>query len=477
MWEISMEQISDNPTKGATRAGSTLFDKVWDAHLVESLPDGPDVLAIDLHLLHEVTSVEAFDELDRRGLPVRYPERTLAVMDHVVPSRAGDDAWTGFARTFVTGLRHNCDRHGVPLLGYGNPRQGIVHVIGPELGLTLPGSTIVCGDSHTSTHGALGAVAFGIGTTQLGHVLGTQALIVDRPLTMHVQIDGTPAGGATSKDVALALIARYGNQFGSGYAIEFGGGAVSAMSIEARMTLCNMSIEFGARMGLVAPDERTLEYLKNTPYAPDAESYWRTLPSTPDAGYDKRIGLDVDGMSPYVTWGTTPAQAVTLDEPVPEPDAIADGDARDLARRALVYMDLAPGTDLRTVPIDAAFIGSCTNGRLEDLRAAAEVLRGRTVAPTVRAIVVPGSMSVRAQAEGEGLDEVFRRAGFDWRGSGCSLCVAGNGDVLAPGTRAASSTNRNFEGRQGTGARTHLMSPACVAASAVAGVLAEPGDL
>jgi 3-isopropylmalate/(R)-2-methylmalate dehydratase large subunit len=460
----------------------TAFDKIWDAHVAGSLPDGPDVLAIDVHLLHEVTSVEAFDLLADRGLKVRQPDRTLAVMDHIVPSRSGADAWTDLGRTFARDLRANCAAHGVPLLGHGDSRQGIVHVIGPELGLTLPGHTIVCGDSHTSTHGALGAVAFGIGTSQLGHVLATQALLVDRPKTMRITIEGKPGKGATSKDVVLALIGRYGNQFGSGYAVEYAGSAVEAMSIEQRMTLCNMSIEFGARMGLVAPDAVTLDYLASRPLRPTGEAwdractYWRSLVTDPGAVFDREVSLDVEGLAPFVTWGTSPAHAAPLNAVVPDPATLPE-DRRELAVRALEYMDLTPGTPLRTIAIDAAFIGSCTNGRIEDLRAAADVLRQRHVAPGVRAVVVPGSLSVRAQAEAEGLDTVFREAGFDWRGTGCSMCVAGNGDVLPPGARAASSTNRNFEGRQGTGVRTHLMSPACVAASAVAGRLASPVDI
>jgi len=467
----------------ALTAQRTLFEKIWDAHRVETLPGGPDVLAIDLHLLHEMTSPEAFDELDRRGLSVRHPGHSLAVMDHVVPTLPGEDAWTDFARGMAHDLRAHCARFGVPLLPFGDARQGIVHVIGPELGLTLPGSTVVCGDSHTSTHGALGAVAFGIGTSQVGHVLAEQALLADRPKTMRVRLTGTLGHGATGKDVALALISRHGNQFGAGYAVEYGGAVVEAMSVEQRMTLCNMSIEFGARMGLIAPDARTVEYVAARPFRPvgadwdAAVAEWNELHTDEGAAFDREITLDVNGLTPYVTWGTNPAHAIPLDGAVPDPDSLPTEAARESAHRALIYMDLAPGTPVREIAVDAAFIGSCTNGRIEDLRAAAEVLRGRRVAPGVRALVAPGSTAVRREAEHEGLDEVFRAAGFEWRGSGCSLCVAGNGDILPPGARAASSTNRNFEGRQGTGARTHLMSPACVAASAVAGHLAGPGDL
>lgn len=461
----------------------TLFEKIWDAHRVDTLPGGPDVLAIDLHLLHEMTSPEAFDELVRRGLSVRHPERSLAVMDHVVPTLPGEVAWTDFARAMTGDLRENCARFGVPLVPFGDDRQGIVHVIGPELGLTLPGSTVVCGDSHTSTHGALGAIAFGIGTSQVGHVLAEQALLVDRPKTMCVRLNGTLANGATGKDVALALLARHGNQFGAGYAIEYCGEAVKSMSVEQRMTLCNMSIEFGARMGLIAPDARTIEYVAARPFRPVGAGWdaalaeWGDLYTDEGAAFDQQITLDLDGLEPYVTWGTNPSHAVPLDAAVPEPEVLSTEAARESARRALIYMGLEPGMPVRAITVDAAFIGSCTNGRIEDLRAAAEVLRGRRVAPGVRALVAPGSTAVRHEAEREGLDKVFRAAGFEWRGAGCSLCVAGNGDILPPGARAASSTNRNFEGRQGTGARTHLMSPACVAASAVAGHLAGPGDL
>lgn len=472
--ELGLDRSADLPT--------CVFGKIWDAHVVDSLPDGPDVLAIDLHLLHEVTSVEAFDVLAERDLVVRHPDRTLAVMDHIVPSRLDPDAWTDFARPFARDLRANCATHGLPLIGHGDSLQGIVHVIGPELGLTLPGQTIVCGDSHTSTHGALGAIAFGIGTTQLGHVLATQALLAERPKTMRITIDGRVSPGAASKDIVLALIARHGNQFGSGYAVEFAGSAVTTMTVEQRLTLCNMSIEFGARMGLVAPDAVTIDYLAARPLRlvgeawERAKSHWGTLSTDDGTIFDRELRLDVEGLTPYVTWGTSPAHAVPLDGEVPDPRSLPT-ERRELAARALEYMDLTPGTPLRNIAIDAAFIGSCTNARIEDLRAAAEVLRGRHVAAGVRAIVVPGSLTVRAQAEAEGLDVVFRESGFEWRGTGCSMCVAANGDVLPPGARAASSTNRNFEGRQGSGSRTHLMSPACVAASAIIGRLALPDDV
>jgi 3-isopropylmalate/(R)-2-methylmalate dehydratase large subunit len=434
-------------------APRTLFAKVWDPHVVDHLDDGPDLLAIDLHLIHEVTSLRAFELLRERGLTTRHPERTLGVADHIVPITG---EWTDRARDWADTLARNCAEHGIPHLGYGAAKQGIVHVIGPELGLTRPGMTIACGDSHTSTHGALGAVAFGIGTTQVAHVLAAQALLINRPKTMEIRVDGTLKTGATSKDIALALLARYGNLAAVGHAVEYRGTTVEALSAEARMTLCNMGIELGARMAMVAPDDVTAKYL-NTTVDP-------ALRTDEDAAFDACLTLDAAEVKPYVTWGTTPAQAVPLGERIPDA-------ADESAKRALDYSGLVPGAPISDTTIDAAFIGSCTNGRIEDLRAAAEVLRGRHVARGVRAVVAPGSMSVRAKAEAEGLDQVFRAAGFAWGTAGCSLCIAANGDVIPAGTRCASTTNRNFEGRQGTGSRTHLMSPASVAASAVAGRL------
>jgi 3-isopropylmalate/(R)-2-methylmalate dehydratase large subunit len=459
----------------------TLVDKIWDAHVVESLRGGPDVLAVDLHLIHEVTSLQAFEQLDSRDLPVAHPERTLAVMDHVVPVRRGPGNWTERAAGLTRQLAANCARHGIPCLPYGDRRQGIAHVIGPELGLTRPGLTLVCGDSHTSTHGALGAVAFGIGTTQVAHVLATQSLLADRPKTMQVQVTGTLGPGVSGKDIALALIARYGNLRGSGHAIEFRGDTIEALSVEARMTLCNMGIEFGARMNIIAPDERTFSYLRSRPNPPAdwaaAAAEWSALRTDADARFDTSLTLDASTIPPYVSWGTTPAHSTGLGGAVPDPASFGDDEAAASARRALAYMGLTPGSRLSEITIDAAFFGSCTNSRIEDLRAAADVLRGRTVAHGVTAAVVPGSMSVKVQAEAEGLDEVFRQAGFSWNDAGCSLCIAANGHVIAPGSRCASTTNRNFEGRQGTGARTHLMSPASVAASAVAGRLVAPAEL
>jgi 3-isopropylmalate/(R)-2-methylmalate dehydratase large subunit len=452
---------------------ATLFEKVWRPHVVAALDDGPDVLAIDLHLVHEASSLQAFEELERRGRRARYPDRALGITDHVVPVTGH---WTPRAREWAEALRANCARHGIPCLPYGHRRQGIVHVVGPELGLTRPGMTVVCGDSHTSTHGALGAVAFGIGTSQAAHVLATQALLVSRPKTMEVRVDGRLRPGAVSKDIALALIGRHGNLAGAGHAVEFRGAAVEALSVEARMTLCNMGIELGARMAMIAPDETTIGYLGNTPRPPQAEEAerWRQLRTDDGAVFDTRLTLDAGTVAPYVTWGTTPAHAVPLGGTVPDPRSLHDP---GLAQRALAYMGLTPGTPVSSIAIDAAFIGSCTNSRIEDLRAAADVLRGRRVAPGVTALAAPGSMSVKAQAEAEGLDEVFRAAGFAWGSAGCSLCIAANGDVVPAGARCASTTNRNFEGRQGTGSRTHLMSPASVAASAVAGRLVEPGSL
>jgi 3-isopropylmalate/(R)-2-methylmalate dehydratase large subunit len=440
-------------------APKTLFAKVWEPHVVDRLDDGPDVLAIDLHLIHEVTSLDAFELLNRRGLKTRHPERTLGVADHIVPITTD---WTPRGRDWAQTLERNCAEHGIPHLPYGHAKQGIAHVIGPELGLSRPGMTIACGDSHTSTHGALGAVAFGIGTTQVAHVLASQALLINRPKTMEIRVDGTLRPGAASKDLALALLARYGNLAAAGHAVEYRGSAIEALSAEARMTLCNMGIELGARMSMIAPDAVTAAYLGG-PVDPG-------LTTDDGADFDARLTLHAGDVRPYVTWGTTPAQSVPLGSRVP-----AAGD--EATQRALTYSGLVPGAAIADTTIDAAFIGSCTNGRIEDLRAAAEVLRGRHVARGVRAVVAPGSMTVRARAEEEGLDQVFRAAGFEWGRAGCSLCIAANGEVIPAGARCASTTNRNFEGRQGTGSRTHLMSPASVAASAVAGRLISAEEL
>jgi len=462
----------------------TLMDKVWDDHVVRTAPGEPDLLYIDLHLLHEVTSPQAFDGLRAAGRTVRRPDLSIATEDHNVPT----DTITGpiadaVSRLQVDTLRKNCADFGVPLHPMGDSEQGIVHVIGPQLGLTQPGATIVCGDSHTATHGAFGALAFGIGTSEVEHVLATQTLPQQRPKTMAVTVEGTLREGVTAKDIILAVIAQIGTGGGQGHVIEYRGSAVRALSMEARMTICNMSIEAGARAGMVAPDETTFAYLRGRTHAPTgadwdaAVDYWRSLATDDGASYDREVVLDADTLTPFVTWGTNPSQGVPLDGAVPDPAAIADPQERSAAERALAYMDLAPGTRLRDVAVDTVFVGSCTNGRIEDLRAAAGVIAGRKVADGVRMLVVPGSARVREQAEAEGLDQVFSAAGAEWRFAGCSMCLGMNPDQLAPGQRSASTSNRNFEGRQGPGGRTHLVSPLVAAATAVAGHLAAPADL
>ncbi|MHA3703952.1 3-isopropylmalate dehydratase large subunit [Jatrophihabitans sp. YIM 134969] len=463
--------------------GRTLARKVWDEHVVRAGGGTePDLLYIDLHLVHEVSSPQAFEGLRAAGRPVRRPELTLATEDHNVPTDTlvlTEPA----SRAAVEALRRNCAEFGVRLDGMGQPGQGIVHVIAPERGLTQPGMTIVCGDSHTSTHGAFGALAFGIGTSEVEHVLATQTLPQYVTRQMAVTVDGVLAPGVTAKDVVLALIAKVGTSGGRGHVVEYRGEAVRAMSMEARMTLCNMSIEFGARAGLVAPDDVTFDHLRGRPDAPSAdqwdaaEAYWRSLATDDDAVFDTEVVLDAADVAPWVTWGTNPAQGVPLDGTVPSPDTFDDPVLRDAAHRALDYMQLTPGTRMRDVGVDAVFVGSCTNGRIEDLRAVADVLRGRRVAAGTRMLVVPGSTAVKTAAEAEGLDEVVRAAGAQWRSAGCSMCLGMNPDSLAPGERSASTSNRNFEGRQGPGARTHLVSPAVAAASAVAGRLAAPADL
>ncbi len=474
--------------------GRTLAEKIWDAHVVRSAEGEPDLLYIDLHLVHEVTSPQAFDGLRMAGRKVRRPDLTIATEDHNVPTTGitgpgvplhgpGSPVTDPVSRTQVEALRKNCGEFGIRLYRMGDAGQGIVHVIGPQLGLTQPGLTIVCGDSHTSTHGAFGALAFGIGTSEVEHVLATQTLPQQRPKTMAITVDGTLPDGVTPKDLILAIIARIGTGGGQGYVLEYRGSAVRALSMEGRLTVCNMSIEAGARAGLVAPDDVTFAYLVGRPHAPEgaaweaALDYWRGLPTDEDAAFDREVTLDAGSLAPYVTWGTNPAQALPLSESVPDPDSLADPDARAAAERALAYMDLKPGTALRDVAVDTVFVGSCTNGRIEDLRVAAEVLRARRVAPSVRMLVVPGSMQVRAQAETEGLDAVFTAAGAQWRAAGCSMCLGMNPDRLAPGERSASTSNRNFEGRQGKGGRTHLVSPAVAAATAVTGYLTAPADL
>ncbi len=480
----------------AGSAHRTLAEKIWDAHVVHRAAGEPDLLYIDLHLIHEVTSPQAFDGLRAANRRVRRPDLTIATEDHNVPTTGitgtgaptplfgpGSPFTDPVSRTQVEALRKNCAEFGIRLHPTGDAGQGIVHVIGPQLGLTQPGLTIVCGDSHTSTHGALGALAFGIGTSEVEHVLATQTLPQQRPKTMAITVDGALPGGVTPKDLILAIIAKIGTGGGQGYVVEYRGPAVRALSMEGRLTVCNMSIEAGARAGLVAPDDVTFAYLEGKPHAPSgagweaALDYWRSLPGDQDAVFDREVKLDAGTLTPYVTWGTNPGQALPLAASVPDPDAFTDQDQRAAAERALTYMDLKPGTALRDIAVDTVFLGSCTNGRLEDLRAAASVLAGRHVAPSVRMLVVPGSMQVRAQAEAEGLDAVFTAAGAEWRAAGCSMCLGMNPDKLAPGERSASTSNRHFEGRQGKGGRTHLVSPAVAAATAVTGHLSSPADL
>jgi 3-isopropylmalate/(R)-2-methylmalate dehydratase large subunit len=464
--------------------GKTLAEKLWDSHVVRSAPGEPDLLYIDMHLVHEVTSPQAFDGLRLAGRAVRRPDLTLATEDHNVPTVDIDKPIADpVSRTQVETLRANCAEFGVRLYPMGDREQGIVHVIGPQLGITQPGMTIVCGDSHTSTHGAFGALAFGIGTSQVEHVLATQTLPMTRPKTMAVTVDGELPDGVTAKDVILAVIAKAGTGGGQGYMVEYRGRAFEQMSMEGRMTVCNMSIEWGARAGMIAPDETTFAYLEGRDHAPGgaewdaAVEYWRGLRTDDDAEFDAEIILDAGELTPFVTWGTNPGQGAPLAAVVPDPAEFADGGDRVAAEKALAYMALQPGTPLRDIAIDTVFVGSCTNGRIEDLRAAAAVIEGRTVAPTVRMLVVPGSMRVRQQAEQEGLDAIFTAAGAEWRQAGCSMCLGMNPDQLAPGERSASTSNRNFEGRQGRGGRTHLVSPLVAAATAVAGHLAGPADL
>jgi 3-isopropylmalate/(R)-2-methylmalate dehydratase large subunit len=461
-------------------AGKTLYDKIWDAHLVHEAPGESSVLYIDRHLVHEVTSPQAFEGLRNTGRTVRQPKLTLAVADHNVPTT---DRALGItdpeSREQVETLEKNAKEFGVEYLAMNDIRQGIVHIVGPEQGWTLPGTTIVCGDSHTSTHGAFGALAFGIGTSEVEHVLATQTLLSPKSKNMRVSVNGELPIGVTAKDIALAIIAKIGTAGGTGYVIEYAGDAVRALSMEGRMTLCNMTIEGGARAGLIAPDDVTFAYVAGKPRAPKAaafeaaRNYWRTLKSDDDAVFDVELTLDAASIPPMVTWGTSPEQALPVTDVVPDPAAVADANTRAGVERALSYMALTPGTPLKEVKVDRVFIGSCTNGRIEDLRAAAAIAKGKKVASHVNAMVVPGSGLVKAQAEEEGLDEIFVEAGFEWREPGCSMCLAMNADKLAPGERCASTSNRNFEGRQGRGGRTHLMSPAMAAAAAIAGHLAD----
>jgi 3-isopropylmalate/(R)-2-methylmalate dehydratase large subunit len=462
----------------------TLSEKVWDRHLVHSAAGEPDLLFIDLHLIHEVTSPQAFDGLRLAGRTVRHPELTVATADHNVPTTDIDKPMADpVSAKQLEVLNANCAEFGITCYPMGHANQGIVHIIGPELGLTLPGMTVVCGDSHTSTHGAFGALAFGIGTSEVEHVLATQTLPQMRPATMAVEVDGDLPDGVTAKDMVLAVIGTIGTGGGSGHVIEYRGSAVRSLSMEGRMTVCNMSIEAGARAGMVAPDETTFAYVEGRAHAPkgrlweEALEDWRTLATDEGASFGKSVTLDASTLRPHVTWGTNPGQVVAIDGVIPDPDGFAEDDAREAAARALQYMDLKAGTPLREIAVDTVFIGSCTNGRIEDLRAAAAVLRGRRVKSGMRALVVPGSHRVKAEAEAEGLDKVFTSAGFDWREPGCSMCLAMNPDKLAVGERCASTSNRNFEGRQGRGGRTHLVSPAVAAATAVAGHFSTPGEL
>ena len=460
----------------------TLAEKVWDAHVVRRAKGEPDLLYIDLHLLHEVTSPQAFDGLRLAGRPVRRPDLTLATEDHNVPTTPGPIT-DSVSRTQVETLRRNCAEFGVKLFPMGDVDQGIVHVISPQLGLTQPGMTIVCGDSHTSTHGAFGALALGIGTSEVEHVLATQSLSLTPFKTLAVTVDGVLPAGVSAKDVVLAVIAKVGTAGGQGYVIEFRGTAIQALSMEARMTVCNMSIEAGARAGMIAPDQTTFDYLQGRPYAPSGADWdvavaaWSTLRSDDDAVFDAEVVLDAAELAPFVTWGTNPGQGLPLSANVPDPESFKDESERANAKRALEYMGLVAGIPLKEIRVDTVFVGSCTNGRIEDLRAAAAVLQGHHVAQGVRMLVVPGSAKVRLEAEAEGLDKVFSDAGAEWRLAGCSMCLGMNPDQLAPGERSASTSNRNFEGRQGKGGRTHLVSPLVAAATALRGTLSSPADL
>ncbi len=462
----------------------TLSEKVWNRHLVRTADDEPDLLYIDLHLVHEVTSPQAFDGLRLAGRTVRRPELTVATMDHNVPTTGLDRPLEDpvSARQMEV-LAANCAEFGIVLYPMGHRFQGIVHVIGPEQGLTQPGMTIVCGDSHTSTHGAFGALAFGIGTSEVEHVLATQTLPQRRPGTMAVTVDGSLPAGVTAKDIILAIIGEIGTGGGIGHVIEYRGSAITGLTMEGRMTVCNMSIEAGARAGMIAPDDTTFAYLEGRAHAPTGPAWeralddWRSLATDPGAGFDTVVDLDAATLQPHVTWGTNPGQVVAIDGTVPDPDSFGDAARREAAVRALSYMGLTAGTPMRSIAVDTVFIGSCTNSRIEDLRAAAAVVDGHRVKTGLRAMVVPGSGPVKAQAEAEGLDRVFTSAGFEWRDPGCSMCLAMNPDKLSPGERCASTSNRNFEGRQGRGGRTHLVSPAVAAATAVAGHFATPEEL
>ncbi|MEY3406800.1 MAG: hypothetical protein RLZZ556_872 [Actinomycetota bacterium] len=463
----------------------TLAEKIWRDHLVVKGESGaPDLLYIDLHLVHEVTSPQAFDGLRLAGRQVRRPDLTIATEDHNTPTIDIDKPIADpTSRTQIEALRHNAKEFGIRIHSLGDIDQGIVHVVGPQLGLTMPGITVVCGDSHTSTHGAFGALAMGIGTSEVEHVLATQTLPLAPFKTMAINVEGTLREGVTAKDIILAVIAQIGTGGGQGYVLEYRGSAIRALSMEGRMTICNMSIEAGARAGMVAPDETTFAYLKSRPHAPtgnnwdEAVEYWKSLVTDKDAVFDKEVFLDASALDPFVTWGTNPGQGVSLNDVVPDPDSFSDPNERAAAIRALEYMDLKPGIKMKDIQVDTVFLGSCTNSRIEDLRAAAKIISGKKKADNIRMMVVPGSQKVRLQAEQEGLDKIFKDFGAEWRFAGCSMCLGMNPDQLAPGERAASTSNRNFEGRQGKGARTHLVSPLVAAATAIRGTLSAPADL
>ena len=471
-------------TVGTTRA-RTLAEKVWDDHTVVKGKDGsPDLLYIDLHLVHEVTSPQAFDGLRVAGRPVRRPDLTIATEDHNTPTLHINRPIADLtSRTQIQTLRNNAKEFGVRLHSLGDIEQGIVHIIGPQLGLTMPGITVVCGDSHTSTHGAFGAIAFGIGTSEVEHVLATQTLPLKPFKTMAITVEGELRPGVTAKDIILAVIAQIGTGGGQGYILEYRGSAIRSLSMEGRMTICNMSIEAGARAGMVAPDQTTYDYLKGRPHAPEgadwdsAVEYWNTLPTDDGAAFDAEVFLDANTLEPFVTWGTNPGQGVSLSEAVPDPATIVDGNERSAAERALEYMALEAGTPMKNIPVDAVFMGSCTNSRIEDLRAFASIIVGQKKADGVRVMVVPGSARVRIEAEAEGIDKIVEDFGGEWRFAGCSMCLGMNPDQLAPGERCASTSNRNFEGRQGKGGRTHLVSPLVAAATAIRGTLSSPWDL
>ncbi|MBL9215412.1 MAG: 3-isopropylmalate dehydratase large subunit [Opitutaceae bacterium] len=466
-----------------SQSPKTLFQKIWDAHVVAEEPGAPAVLYIDLHLVHEVTSPQAFAVLKERGLKVRRPDRTVATMDHSIPTRGGYEAADEMGRIQLRLLESNCQAHGIRMYGLDSVQRGIVHVIGPEQGFTQPGMTIVCGDSHTSTHGAFGSLGFGIGTSEVGHVLATQCLLQRKPRTCEVRVDGQLRPGVTAKDIILAVLAKIGVGGGTGHVFEYTGSAIRSLDMEGRMTVCNMSIEGGARAGMVAPDDRTFQFVAGREFAPKGAAWdravarWRQLPTDPGATFDKTVTLDASRLEPMVTFGTNPGQGVAITQPLPTPASLSDPNERAGLEKSLAYMKFEPGKPILGQPVDVVFLGSCTNSRLVDLRAAAQLLRGRKVAANVRMMVVPGSQSVKQAAESEGLDRVFKEAGADWREAGCSMCIAMNGDQLSPGQLAVSTSNRNFEGRQGKGGRTVLASPLTAVAAAVAGRIADPRAL